>query len=105
MKPKPEGLILGGGGKATLSVPVTLSVLALTEAGNSRLTSSVFHGLAGKLCFTPYYQAFFAYTAIAESQRMVILSAEFGGKQSHEFGPRSSEKANCLTGNRGKEDG
>ena len=56
---------------------------ALAEAGNSALTSSIIHGLAG----TPLYFAFFAYTANEEiqksKQRMVILSAEFGGKQSH----------------------
>ncbi len=38
----------------------------------------------------PHYWAFFAYTASAEilrsKQRMVIVSAEFGGKQSHEIG-------------------
>ena len=41
---------------------------------------------------TPHYWAFYAYKASAEIQhlprrrRMVIVSAEFGGKQSHKIG-------------------
>ena len=37
---------------------------------------------------SPRYSAFFSYTTSADcKRRMVILSAEFVGKQSHEIGP------------------
>ena len=36
----------------------------------------------------PHYYAFYAYTASAEfKRRIVMISAEFGGKQSHGIGP------------------
>ena len=47
---------------------------------------------------TPSYRAFFAYTAGAEIQRMhsklrmVIVSTNFGSKQSYEIGSRTALK-------------
>lgn len=68
-----------------------------TEAGNSALTSSKLHRLAGSFWIvrvpTPHYLIFFAYTARAEIWRLacegrkVTASANFGGKQSRQIGP------------------
>ena len=74
---------------------------ALAEAGNSALTSTIFHGFAGNflLVRTPSYLAFFTYTASAKiwclpcKWRMVIVSAEFDGKQSHDIGPLDAQLA------------
>ena len=62
----------------------------LTKAGNSALSSSVFHGLAGN------FGLFEADSTLLDNlclhsegkRRMVIVSKELGGKQSHEIGPR-----------------
>ncbi len=72
---------------------------ALREAGNSALYVKHISRVSRKLLLvrvhtprihTPRYRAFFAYTAIwrlHSKRRMVITSAEFGSKQSHEIGP------------------
>ena len=63
---------------------------ALAEAGNSVLTSSIFLGLAGKfgLCACVLHVTRYSTQIVLKfgKQRMVIVSAEFGGKQSHETG-------------------
>ncbi len=70
-----------------------------TEARNSALTPSVCRRLAGVICLlvgmhTLCYYAFFAYTGSADiwclnsKRRMMIVSSEFGSKQSNEIGPR-----------------
>ena len=52
---------------------------------------------------TPCYKPFYDYTASADiwllpcKQRKVIVSTEFGGKQSHQIGP-------CLCGSNKEED-
>ena len=48
------------------------------------LTSSVFHGLEGNFGLWHSTQN----SALARKRRMLIVSAEFGGKQSHEIRPR-----------------
>jgi len=71
---------------------------ALMEAGISVLTASVIHGLAANFGFcacvldvtrhsmlTRIAQIF----ALARKQGIMIIRAEFGGKQSHVIGPRS----------------
>ena len=78
---------------------------ALTEAGNYVLTASVFHGLAANFGFcacvlhVTRHSTLMASTEIRRlhvKQGIVIVSAEFGGKQSHEIGPRSlREPANA----------
>ena len=69
---------------------------ALSEAGNSVLTASVFHGLAANLGFCACYftplgilrlQGWRRNSALARKRGIAILSAEFGSKQSHEIGP------------------
>ena len=58
-------------------------VPGLAEAGNSVLTSSVIHWLAGILACSHAY--------LPCKRRMVIISAELGGNQSHEIGPWATE--------------
>ena len=67
---------------------------ALTKAGNSVLTASVFHGLAANLGFCMYVLHITRHStltrlALARKRKIVIVSAEFCGKQSHEVGPWS----------------
>ena len=67
--------------------------LALTEAGNSVLMSSVFHRLAGNFGFCVCVlhvtrHSTLSQLALVRKRRMVIVSAEFGGKQNHvKLGP------------------
>ena len=81
---------------------------ALTEAGNSVLTVSVFHRLAANfgLCacilrVTRHYTLtrLAQKSGLARKPGIVIVSAEFGGKQSHETGPWSltiTKGVQCL---------
>ena len=65
-----------------------LTVSTESEAGNSVLTASVFHGLAANFGFCACVLNVTRHSALARISRMiVIVSAEFGGKQSHEIGP------------------
>ena len=66
------------------------------QKGNSMLASSVFHGLAGILTCARAYSTLLGIlclnskcrkSMLAHKRRMVIISAEFGGKQSHDIGP------------------
>ena len=70
--------------------------LALAEAGKSAFMSSVFHRLAGNSCLCTCVLHLTTHSMLAQvaqkfcacrAKRMVIISAEFGGKQSHEVGP------------------
>ncbi len=70
---------------------------ALLEAGNSALMSGVFHGLAGNFCLCAcvlhaVWHSLLTVSAeiwrLHSEWRMVIVSAELSGKQSHEIGPR-----------------
>ena len=66
---------------------------SLTEAGNSCSRQAYFTSQRGILTSARAYFTLLAYKASAEirrlhrKRRMVIVSAEFGGKQSHEIGP------------------
>ena len=79
---------------------------ALTEAGNSVLMASAseIHGLAANFyfsaCILNVTKAFYAYKVNAEIRKrgIVIVSAEFAGKQSHEIGPRSETRIQILWG-------
>ena len=85
--------------RAHPNVMVLLTVskeLALIKAGNATLTPSVFHRLGGKfrVCILASYKAFFANKASAETLHIkgtiVIVGAEFSGKQSHDIEPKVS---------------
>ena len=75
---------------------------ALTEAGISVLTASVFHGLAANLASARAEakgyrtvhlkikaKGYHRNLALACKRGIVIVRAEFGGKQSHEIEPRT----------------
>ena len=69
----------------------------LAEVGDSVPTSSEFHRLAGILAcaYSPGILPLHSYhrnEALARKQRVVIVSAEFGDKQSHEIRPSSSQR-------------
>ena len=79
---------------------MALLTLVLAEAGNYVLTPSVFHGLAGNFCLCMcllHHTRHSRLTKLAQNlalalkRRMMIISTEFGGKQSREIGPRLAQ--------------
>ena len=73
---------------------------ALTEAGNYVLMASIFHGLATISSSARAYSALLGILrlqgkrrtlALARKRGIMTVSAEFGGKQSHEIGQRLYE--------------
>ena len=59
----------------------------LTVRTELALTASVFHRLAANFCFCACLLHVTRHSTLACARGIVILSAEFGGKQSHEIGP------------------
>ncbi len=93
-----------------MAILTVCNELELMEAGNSVLMSSVFHRFevsreffflcACVLDVTRHSLLFTASTEIRHLKsrwRMVIVSAQFGGKQSHETGPIFNKKIYVLT--------